>query len=322
MGSQLIHIAFSASQPKQAATIANTIAQVYREQDTGRSTGPPGDRATRYARQLVDLKATVDKAQRELTGFRQRNGLIDEGANGGVDVALLGILEGRLSDARNARRVADARSSSDAAVSDQVLSSAEVQSLKTQLTAEDLQLSHLDAVYKPEYPAIVELRAQRDTTQRALDRALSGYSANATAGLVMARKLEAGLQRAVSEQQAKVLANRQVRDDAAQFVLALESAQSVYKRSLEGYDRIMFASGGRDSNIVLVSHATPPVLASKPRVLMDLTLGLLAALGAALVAPLMVEMLHRRIRSRDDIERTHGIPVLAEFGCIPSRARE
>ena len=85
-GGQLIYATYSANDSSEAAQVANMVAQVYKEQDGMRSTGPPGERAQRYARQLAELKGKVDQAQREVTAFHQRNGLIDEGNKSGVDV--------------------------------------------------------------------------------------------------------------------------------------------------------------------------------------------------------------------------------------------
>src|SRR4029077_2350144 len=89
MGSQLIYVAYSAREPIEAAQVANAVAEVYKEQDYARSTGPPGERTKRYAQQLGELKGKVDQAQREVTAFHQRNALINEGSKTNVDVALL-----------------------------------------------------------------------------------------------------------------------------------------------------------------------------------------------------------------------------------------
>ena len=88
---------------------------------------------------------------------------------------------------------------------------------------------------------------------------MQSYSANASAELSVAQRLEQNLQPAVAEQRAKVLAKGQLHDEAAKYLLELESAQSVYKRALEGYDQIMFASAGHYTNVSFVSRATPPV---------------------------------------------------------------
>jgi uncharacterized protein involved in exopolysaccharide biosynthesis len=319
-GSQLIYIAYSANQPDQAALVANTVADVYKEQDEMRSTGPPGERARRYALQLNGLKAKVDEAQREVTAYQQRNALIDGGDKTNVDLALLATLEARLADAQNTRRYAQARADGNQSVSDQVLASPQTQALKMQLAAQELRQQQLERVYMPQHPDILDSQLQLVSTRRTLAAALQTYTDNASAGLNVAQRLENSLQQAVGVQRSKVLSKGRLQDDSAKYLLALESAQAVYKRALEGYDQIMFASAGPYTNVSLVSRATPPVKASKPGVLTGLMLGGLLAVVLGFGIPVVYELFNRRIRCRDDIEREHGIPVLAEFHRISRRA--
>jgi succinoglycan biosynthesis transport protein ExoP len=100
-------------------------------------------------------------------------------------------------------------------------------------------------------------------------------------------------------------------------MLELASAQAVYKRALDGYDQIMFASVGDYRNVQIVSRATPPTKSSKPKKLKLLIVAAIGALGLALLLPLLYELLmNRRLRCRDDMERSFGVPVLMEFNPI------
>ena len=319
LGSQLIYVTYSTTDPDQAAQVANTVAEVYKEQDHTRSAGPPAERAQRYAQQLSDLKSKVDQAQKEVTAFHQRNSVLDEGNKSNVDVVLLTNLEARLLEAQNMRRLAETRAVVDASVSDQVLSSQHAQLMKTQVAAQELRLAQLRRNYTPDYPEVREAQAQVEDSQRVLASLLQSYSANASAGVSGAQRLEAKLQVAVAEQRTKVLGQVRLRDEAAKYLLELESAQTVYKRALDGYDQIMFASNARQTNVSFVTRATPPVKASKPKVLSGILLGCIAAAVLGLGLPLMVELFSRRVRCRDDLERQHGIQVLAEFGRLPMR---
>ena len=319
MGSQLIYLAYSARDPTEAAQVANAVAEVYKEQDYSRSTGPPGERTKRYAEQLGELKNKVEQAQKDVTAFHQRNALISEGNKTNVDVVLLETLEGRLLEAQSARRAAEARASGDQSVNDQVLSSTLVQTLKTHLATLEARLAQVNAIYTPHHPDVVEVQSQVQEARRSLAAALRSYSANASATLSAAQRLEQSLQRAVAEQRAKVLAGGQLHDEGAKYLLELESSQAVYKRALEGYDQVMFASGGHYTNVGIISRATPPVRPSKPKILTGAILGFMAAFVLGLGLPLGYELFNRRVRCRDDVERHHGIPVLVEFGRLRMR---
>lgn len=319
-GGQLIYITYSGNHPNQAARIANAVADVYKEQDALRSAAPPGARAKRYELQLTALKGKVDEAQRDVTTFQQRHAMIDEGNKSNVDLELLATLESRLAEAHNTRRQAEARMASNHAVSDQVLVSGHVQALQAQLAAQELRKAQLDRVYMPQHPDILDVQLQVASTKRTLEASLATYSDNASVGLSIARRLESGLQVAVDNQRGKALVKGRLKDESSKKMLELESAQQVYRRALEGYEQVMFASAGPYANVSQVSRATPPVRASKPSIVAGLALGVFLALSLGLAVPIGLELFNRRVRCIDDIERVYGIPVLAEFGPLVRRA--
>jgi uncharacterized protein involved in exopolysaccharide biosynthesis len=319
LGSQLIYVAYSATKPEEAARVANTIVDVYREQDHLRSSEPVEDRARRYAQQLEDLKNKVDEAQLAVTAFHQRNGAVEEGKSS-VDLSLLANLEGRLVEAQTSLRLAQARVESNAAVSDPVLASNHVQNLKTQIATLEIRLGQLKRMYTPNYPDIREVQAQLADSRRLLTELVMNYSANATAAVRSAQRLEATLTAAVEEQRTRMLAQVRLRDEAAKHMLELEAAQAVYKRALNTYDQFLLARLRPHNNVGLVSQATVPVKASRPKVLYGALAGFMAAAVLSLSLPMLLEFVGRRVRCRDDLERPHSIPVLAEFGRLPMRS--
>ncbi|MBC7982778.1 MAG: hypothetical protein H7Y02_02880 [Candidatus Obscuribacterales bacterium] len=316
-GSQLIYLTYAAHTPAEAARIANTVADVYKEQDFVRSTSPTTERAKRYAEQLEQLKSKVKQAQEQYTSYHQSNSLIDSGGKADVEIALLSDLEQQLIDAQRARRIAESRTSSDQDVGDQVMGSQLIQTLKTQLATQESRLAELQTTMGPRHPQVIELQSQLQASRRALSSEVNSYSRNAAGGLSATQQLEQKLQRSVAAQHEKVLNVSKLHDQAAKYRLELESAQAVYKRALDGYDQVMFASLGNYTNVSFVSRATPPVKASKPRVLVYLLLGTIAGCLLGLFAPLFYELTNRRVRCRDDLERDNGVPVLAEFQPLP-----
>lgn len=318
-GSQLIYVTYSSDDAAESARVANAVADVYKEQDLQRAAAGPGERARRYAQQLEELKLKTEQAQVALSAFHQRNGLIDEGDKSTVDVVLLTTLDERLLAAQNVRRAAEARAAQNQATSEQVLVSPQTQQLKAQLAAQELRLGQLNRQYTPLHPDIQEAQIQIDATRRSLAANTKSYSDSAAAGVGMAARVEQGIATAAVEQRGRVLAKSLLQDEAAKYRLELASAQTVYKRALDSYDQIMFAANSRQTNVSLVSRATPPVRASKPKVIVGWLLGLMAAGGLGFGIPLVWERFNRRVRCRDDIERQYGVPVLVEFGRLPMR---
>lgn len=319
LGSQLIHITYSASAPEAAAAVVNTLAEVYAQQQHSRLTGPARERADRYTEQLQELQGKVARAQEEVTAFRASNGTIDPTAKIDIEMEMLGTLEQRLLDTQNNRRTAESQLSGDLSVGDQALNSPLVQTLKATLATDTARMAQLRATLGPRHPQVIELQSQIQSSQRALNAETGNYRRNTSSTVVASRQLEARLQQAVDAQRQKVIAARQLQDELGKYELELESAQSVYRRALEGYDQIMFASGGHYTNVRFVGPAPEPLKPSKPNLLKNLVLALAAGLMLGLLGPLAYELLfNRRVRCRDDLERDYDLPVLGEFACVPA----
>jgi uncharacterized protein involved in exopolysaccharide biosynthesis len=317
-GNQLLYVTASAHDPVKAANIANAVADVYLEKSKRWADDPANERAQRYSEQLADLQKKVQLAQDEVTRFRQKTGITDVAVQqNDMEAQLLANLESQLQTAQNERRGAEAISANGTNATSDVLASQLIQNLKGQLTTQESQLAQMRATLGAQHPKVLELKSQIDATQKALVREMQSFSNSRDADLDTTRRLEAKLQRAVEEQRQKVLGERKIRDEGAKLVLELESAQAVYKRALDGYDQIMFASEGKHTNVSFVSRATPPVKSSKPNKMKLLLMGIMAGMFLGVAGPAAYELLvKRRIRCRDDFERDLRLPVLAEFGAI------
>jgi uncharacterized protein involved in exopolysaccharide biosynthesis len=323
-GGQLLYVSVSAQDPVKAANIANAVTDVYLEQERRRVNVPAGERAQRYSEQIAELRAKVATAQEKIAAFRQQKGITEvattaDADNPDTETQALTNLETHLLDAQNLRRSLEAKLAGKRSSTDEAMTSPQVQQLQTQLRSLEGQKAQLAATYGVKHPKFLEVKSQIAIAQHALDAEMSKLGDNNATELSRARALEAQYARAVEEQRGKVLRLRDVQGEGGKLMLELQSAEAVYKRALDGYDQIMFASVGDYKNVTIVSRATPPSRASKPNKLKLLILGCFAGLGLGLAAPFLYELfLDRRLRCRDDLERSFGIPVLMQFEPIQS----
>jgi len=316
LGSELLTVTALADNPIEAADIANAVSDVYADQEPG----PAAERAKRYAQQLTELKAKVNAAQEQVTAFRQRTGVApDLTAQNDVEAALLNTLEQRYQEAQNQRRSAEVKAGSGQTTGSGFQDSPLARELRAKLNTLESQLAQMSSTLGPQHPKVVELKSELDATRTALRGETSTYSSQTSTDLAAARELEAKLKSAVEEQRLKVLNFRKVQEEGNKYLLELESAQTVYKRALDGYDQIMFSSGGHGTNVKVVSPAVPPLTAAKPDKLKIMGGALFLGLLFGLLGPLAYDLLFdRRIRCPDDIERSFDIPVLVELGALPT----
>jgi protein tyrosine kinase modulator len=320
VNSQLLYISASAKLPERAAEIANAVADEYLRQERQRTNDPAVERAARYSKQLQELRDKAIAAQDRVTEFRQQNGMTEIGTNtGDVEGAGLAELQQKLEAAQNQRREIEAHQLNPSADSNAVLEAGPIIALRSSLATQEEQMAQLRATLGPKHPKVLELESQMEATRRSLAHEVQSISANDTMQLARARELEQKYQAAVAAERTRLLERRGLQDQGAKLVLELQSAQATYKKALDGYDQIMFASAGNYTDVSLISRADPPAKPEKPNKLKFFMISCVLSLGLALAWPFGYELLlNRRLRCRDDLERHFGIPVLAQLGPVPN----
>jgi polysaccharide biosynthesis transport protein len=312
-GSQLLYLSATSRSPVKAAQLANAVADMYSKRERQRLKDPADDRAREYSLQLAELQAKVTAAQQKVTELRQQTGIspINNVNTSGPDVEsqTLASLEQQLLAAQNLRRAAEtATNIAPVGANGGGEGSPQIKALNAEISNKELQLSQLSATYGARHPKVLELRSDLAQARQSLRNEQRNY-------LNDTRQIEAKLQQAVDAERQRILNIRKVQDQEAKLQLELESTQSVYKRALDGYDQIMFASSGNPTNVSFVSRAAIPTEASKPNKVKLLLLGIFAAIFCGTTLPVLYELLFdRRLHCRDDFERHFSIPVLAEFG--------
>lgn len=313
-GGQLIYVSASGKNAARAAEIANAVIDVYIEQDRLRLNGPARERAQRYTEELAELRSKATLAQDKVTEFSKEHGIDDmTRASADSEVQALGNLRSQLLDTQNLLRTLESKASGLPSAAGKPTLSGTPQTLKQQLESQLAQYNELNKVYGAQHPKIRELETQIAATRAALgdqERTLSS-----------ARELERKYAAAVAAQEAKVSALREAQDEGNKLVLELESAKSVYKSALDGFDQIMFQAVANHGRVSIVSHAAAPLRASKPNKMKLMMMTLAGALGFGVLIGMGYELLvDRRVRCRDDMEREFGIPVLAQLDEVPELA--
>jgi polysaccharide biosynthesis transport protein len=306
-GGQLMYVSARASDPNRAAEIANAVVDQYLAEARLR--------AQRYSLQLADLRAKVAAAQDNIAAFRQQKGITDVTPTTDTESQALTVLEGKLLEAQNLRRSLEAKAIGDRASTDEGLASAQIQQLEDKLRDLQSQRAQLSTIYGPQHPKIVALESQIALTKKAVNDETDKLRNNSSTELSQAKALEQKYLQAVQDQRNEELRLRGLQGQGARLELELDSAQSVYKKALDGYEQDMFASVG--TNVSVLSRAAPPVYANRPSKGQLLAFCMLLSFGFGAAGPFLYELyFNRRMRCRDDLERDFGLRVLAQFDAI------
>jgi uncharacterized protein involved in exopolysaccharide biosynthesis len=219
---------------------------------------------------------------------------------------------------RNGLVTNQAKAAGSQDVSAPVMASQTIRNLRDEDAKLRAHMAQLRISLGPNHPQVVELQSQISANSASLAAALASFSRATSSDIAVSSSEVNALEKAVNDQRQRVLDSRRARDEGAKYQLEMESAQTAYKRALDGYDQIMFV---HSTNINIASHARPPIRAEKPNALKNMAAGLALGLLLGLALPFLYELLHRRVRCRDDVERDFGIPVLVEFPMLAAAPR-
>jgi uncharacterized protein involved in exopolysaccharide biosynthesis/Mrp family chromosome partitioning ATPase len=173
--SNVIAIKISASDPKLAASIANTLAQTYVTY-TREVNVQPTERARQWLAQQIDqLRAKVADAEAAVEKFRAEAGLLQGTNTTTLGNQQLSELNSQITLAEAAKT--DARSRADSIrsllaskgtvdASADVLASAVIQGLKQQQTEAQRNVAELSAVYLANHPKMIAAQKQLDNINR------------------------------------------------------------------------------------------------------------------------------------------------------------
>lgn len=328
----LMNISATSEDPKQAAAIANEIANVYRErrlQDKRREIQHAIDAMSNEVRKQQER---VEEAEAELERIRQERGiaLIGRGLMSiRVESTRLNALENERSAARVDMLVRKARMDQledlegdklmDAAayiVQDPTLLSIRQQYIDSQVS---LQLMLKNGVVGENHPDVLRLRGAQDELRRQLDSALTGLKAGVKADYEVARQKYEALDSELTSIKAS-----DIESESENYLPFDRAERNVgVNRDILTALRARITQTGIEvevprTTVDIVEEADPPDRPSSPLVVLNIFLSVVLGLMAGTGLAFFVEYLDVSIKTVDEVEKYLGLPVLA---VIPQQSR-
>ncbi|MBK8105744.1 MAG: chain length determinant protein EpsF [Betaproteobacteria bacterium] len=312
--SSVIAISYKAPDPRFAAGLANAFAQAYIDTALELRTDPARLYSTFFENRAKEARETLEQAQSKVSVFQKQAGIIATDERLDVETARLNELSSQATMmqallAESASRQAQAQSGQGDRMQE-VLSNANVSQLKADISRAEAQLQQLATRLGDKHPQVEEAKASLAELRSRLDAETRKVTGSVTVSANINRQRLAEVQRALQAQRDKVLKMKAVRDEGLVLLRDVENAQRSYDALLQRFTQTSLEGQTTQSNINLLTQATPPLEPSSPRLLLNtllsIFLGTLLAVGTALV----LELKDRRVRNVDDVVEALGLPVL------------
>lgn len=321
--SRLVKLSYDSPNPELAANALNTLARTYIDFNLERRY-----EASSYARdflheRLQQLKTRLEESEREMVEFASRQGIVttDESQN---------IVSQRLTAINAGLAAAEKQRSATEAVYrqmletrghglSQVLESKIIQTLKESKAKLDAQYQDNLKIFKPAYPAMVQLRGQIEQIEQQINREVANIRGAITAAYESAKTEEALLSKNLNQLKRDVLEQQSRSIQLNILRREVDTNRELYNGLLQRYKEIGVAAGVGTNNISVVDEAKMPIVPDKPKVVLNALLALLLGLLGGVGMALLREHLDDTFKQTEDVEKALSLPVL---GMIPLARRK
>jgi succinoglycan biosynthesis transport protein ExoP len=326
--SSVININYAASNPLSAAQLANAFADAYIQASLELKVDPARRQTGWFEGQVSELRTSLEKSQEKLSAYQQASGILGSEADRlDVENARLAELSSQLVAAQRAMYEAETRKKQmSAAASRQrvdelpdVMGNALVQSLKAERVRAEGRLAEIGGRYDKNHPQYLSAEAELESLKSKLDAELNTAKGSIVQTAQIARRQVSELQQALDRQKARVLELSQQRDKLSVLTREVESARSAYDSSMQRHTQVRLESRLDQTDIAVLNAAIPPLVPTFPKIPLNIVLSVFIGLMLGAGAAVLLEMMNRRIRSRDDLSYAAEVPVLAEIARISTR---
>ncbi|GAB3014966.1 GumC family protein [Bowmanella dokdonensis] len=325
---QVVNIYYQSESPALSALITNTVAEVYIENYLEAKFAMTSKATSWMNESLASLRSKLDKAEKELAEFYEREKLVDmEGGVVGLTGDELQGLSQQLLQAQN--RLEQSRALyeqvnlgsndiSSLARLPEVLNHNAIQNVRRAEVEAESKVSELARVYGPKHPTMISARAElesiRENFRNQVRELISGISMEYRS----TQERVATLKKAVEEAKNQYRRISSLESEHQKLQREVDINRQLYNSFLTRLKETNEIEGFEKSNARVLDPAVVPTSPYKPDKVMVVVVTFAASLAVGAMLALLADAMYSGIRSVEDVERKLGQRVL---GVLPRQKR-
>ncbi|HEX5007184.1 MAG TPA: polysaccharide biosynthesis tyrosine autokinase [Hyphomonadaceae bacterium] len=322
----LIEITATSRDPKKAATIANTLAEVYLDNQLDTKY-----EATRRAQNWLDdrvaeLREEVRVAESAVEAHRARTGLL---RTGGTTLAEQAIrdLQANLTAAqaehteRSARlRNLNAQMREGAGIDTiaEAQNSTTINSLRTAQSQITTRKADVFRRYGEKHPEYQKVLVEEADNARLIDAELRRIASSLEQDVLIAGEKVKTLQGELNRQKGELAVNNRAGVEQAALEREAQASRTLFEEFNNRFKETNQLEPITEPDAIIDSFAPIPGGPSFPNIKLNLVLGVMLGLALAGFVGLVVEILDNYLSSPEEVEQVAGVPYIGQIPLLPA----
>lgn len=313
----LIKIRFAHSDPELAQKIANTLAEVFVNNNLARATLGSTKAEDILAREIANLQTMIKSLQEKQFNYAKLKNLpLTSDPNGNLEAKRLATLSSQVLDAENDRKNLQAqydaaRKESDSFSIPDVQTSARVEKLRERISALQEKREALLMVYTSEWPEVKKIDAQIKPIEAELAKAPTEIVSSMKRRYEAAVAKENSLERSYEQQ--KGTTTQQVRDQIDLLAISqdLETNKQYLNTLVQRQRELQVTSGDRPNEVSIATYSRLRTTPIGPPRLRNIMIAFMLSLVAGIGLAFLLDFLDDTVKSIEDVDRYIHLPALA-----------
>jgi capsular exopolysaccharide synthesis family protein len=317
VGTNLFTIKYKHTDPELAQKIANTLADVFRENNLARSTANSTKAEDQIAREIADIQAKVRQGTETLFNYARAHNLplTNDSARDVEGVRLADLIK-QLLESENKRKSAEAIYKSAISAPDkftvpEVIKNGRVGALRDRISMLKEKRDALRVTYTDKWPEVVKLNVAIKPLEGELDRLAGEVIAGLKSDYESALAHEQSVRQMYNQQKAVTSQQTQDQIEMAQFNQELETNKQRLNLLQAKLRDVQVAIGDKGNEVSVETYSRVPKAPIGPPRVRNTLIAFLLSLVAGIGLAFLLDFLDDTVKSLDDIDRYIHLPALA-----------
>lgn len=345
-GTDTIKISVQLDDPALAAQIANTLVDVFIEENQKSNQASTRSAREFIGQQLETAKENLARAEEALLAYKKEHGIVEPGEEAKARIEEIASLQGLKAQAETA--IEEARASlaqvrralekqDPKLVASQTISvNPLVQQYKARLSELEASLAAAQEKYTDKHPTVIGLKAEIEEVKKALAAEVAQIVSSQTVALnpvhqdllsqtialesqvIGAEARRDALARLIAEREEALQRLPQAEMELARLTRDQRVAEEIYVMLLTKHAEMRITESMKLANIQRIDSAIVPTVPIKPRKLLNTAIAAVLALFVGVGLAFVMEYIDNTFKTPEEIEKYLGLPV---FGTIPDMDR-